>query len=138
MTHFHIALLFTNSNNYVTLLLAVGDYGAICANPLLHDIECSARGLSVRTDGGPSQLLRNLSDLRSSPAGNTIEGGEKVVEGEDDDETTTRTSMTSATCGPTVKESEDKHDCSKTMLLSLISRDVYSQMSLKEQYSSTF
>lgn len=33
----------------------------------------------------PSRLLRNLSDSRSSPIINTLEGG-KVVEGGDDDE----------------------------------------------------
>lgn len=33
-----------------------------------------------------SRLLRNLSDSRSSPIINTIEGGEKVVEGGDNDE----------------------------------------------------
>lgn len=32
-------VFLSSSNHYVTPLLAVGDYAAICANPLLHDIK---------------------------------------------------------------------------------------------------
>ena len=62
----------TNSNNYVTRLLAVGDYGVICANPLFTWYQM----LCQRTE--TSSL--NLSAW-SSPFIKMAEGGE---EGEDD------------------------------------------------------
>lgn len=50
MTHLHIASLLSNSHSYVTQLLAGGDYGAICANPLfaLLYIKCFATRLARR------------------------------------------------------------------------------------------
>ena len=85
MTHLHIAALFTNSNNYVTLLLAVGDYGVICANPLLRVISnappevCVCVCVCVRTRThrrkmlSSPRLLSNLSDFKESADGHREE-----------------------------------------------------------------
>ena len=83
MTHLHIAALFTNSNNYVTLLLAVGDYGVICANPLLRVISnappevCVCVCVCVRTHRRKMlslpRLLSNLSDFKESADGHREE-----------------------------------------------------------------
>lgn len=63
MTHLHtptphLPVFLSSSNNYVTPLLAVGDYGAICANPLLHDIKRCGRGLGRGfVTGDPGVIL---------------------------------------------------------------------------------
>lgn len=80
----------------------------------------------------PSRLLRNLSDSRSSPIINTLEGG-KVVEGE---LRLIIRMLTSAMFRLTAKESEDKQ--AQTVQRSLISKGLskilhsVQQMSLKE------
>lgn len=54
----HPPVFLSSSNNYVTPLLAVGDYGAICANPLLHDIKRCGRGLGRGfVTGDPGVIL---------------------------------------------------------------------------------
>lgn len=61
MTHLRIpppSVFLSSSNNYVTPLLAVGDYSAICANPLLHDIKRCGRGLGRGfVTGDPGVIL---------------------------------------------------------------------------------
>lgn len=50
--YFLPSVFLSSSNNYVTTLLAVEDYAAICTNPLLHDIKQCGEGLDRGGGGG--------------------------------------------------------------------------------------